>query len=717
MINDALLRALGWTLAHTLWQASLVALLLLIFLPRMKKAQQRYWAAYAALLLVFASAITTFFWVYEPLRYQAAPIAGAVAAHTEHVVMHVEAQTVSTSIWQSFSAWLETNHALIVAVWLLGFGFFLLRLGAGLWQVQRLRTRGLAALESGWLENFERLRQRLGYRRVVALFESALVQTPMAIGWLKPVVLLPIGLINRLSVAEVEAVLAHELAHIARRDWIFNLLQAFIESLFYHHPAVWWMSNVVRRERENCCDDAALAATGNPLAFAKALVQVQEMATPAPVLALALSGSNRRHPLLDRVRRILNQPQQRQQQVMEKITATVILLALLALVGLKANSVPAIEAAFSQISDIPMTLFGSHRDNSQIAGDSLPKPKSTRKITREEDNERVEAEFQDGKLKRLNINGKEIPESEFGAHKDLADELREETTQPPSGFWHGAPEPPEAPEAPEAMEAPELPETPEAPMMVYPMGSRSAIRVISDKDAAGNTLIRLDNNNGEATEVVVKNNEVYVNGKMLAKGESLDIPGLNVADGSYAFYMDGHEFNFEGDEASAENASNYSFSSESQREDMERAMEERQQAYAESQRAYQRDLKRAQQEMKENNKDWAKEQKRFQKEQEKWAKEQQQWAIEQEKWAAEQQEWQRNAQALQETLKSELLKDGLISNGDKFSLELDETVLKVNNKKQSEAMHKKYLELINKMNGDNIKGKNRFLYNFSDDDK
>jgi beta-lactamase regulating signal transducer with metallopeptidase domain len=198
-------------------------------------------------------------------------------------------------------------------------------------------------------------------------------------GWLKPVILLPIGFVNHLSFAEVEAVLAHELAHIARRDWIFNLLQAFVESLFYYHPAVWWISQVVRRERENACDDVALAATGNPLAFARALVQVQEMAAPIPALALALSGKRRR-PLLERVRRILNQAPQQQHQVMEKITATVILLALLALVGLRANSVPSIEAAFAQIADIPANLFGGENDADPIESDSLPKPKSTRSI-------------------------------------------------------------------------------------------------------------------------------------------------------------------------------------------------------------------------------------------------------------------------------------------------------------------------------------------------
>jgi len=729
MTNDALLRAIGWVLAHSLWQATAVALLLLILLPRIKSAQQKYWVAYSGMLAVLVAAVTTFFWVYEPAQQITASTAGAVLENAGTAFFVIENQAIGSSFWQSFSVWLESNHTLIVAIWLLGFVFFLLRLGGGLWQMHRLRTRGVRAPEPQWQERFQLLRQRLGYNRTVALLESTQVQTPVAIGWLKPFVLLPIGLVNRLSAAEVEAVLAHELAHIARRDWIFNLIQAFIESLFYHHPAVWWMSDVVRRERENCCDDAALAATGNPLAFAKALVQVQELAIPAPVLALALSGTNRRRPLLDRVRRILNQPQQRQQQVMEKITATVILLALLALVGLKANSVPTFEAVFSQIYDIPTALFGEQIEDAEMLGDTVPKPKSTRKITREDDDQRVEAEYKDGKLTRLNIDGKEIPASEFSQHEALAAELLEEMTPPtpptpptpltpPGGIWF--PEPPGAPAAPRVYQF--SPGAPPAPFPPMPRGS--SIRVFSDKDDDGNTVIRL-HNNGDATEVVVKDNEVYVNGKKLEEGESLDIPGLQFGGAGYNFFPEGFEYNFEGNE------DNYAHFSEDHLQDMKTAMADRETAmadnkmamadsraaFADSQREYKQQMKEAQKDMKANQKEWEKGQKHFQKEQEVWQKEQQKWQQNQEKWIVEQNSWPLKVKVVEETLKAELLKDGLISNSKNLSLEVNDKELKVNKKTQSEAMRQKYMELLQGLNGDTGEDKGSYFYNFSDDDK
>jgi bla regulator protein BlaR1 len=710
MVSDALLRALGWALAHSLWQATAAALLLLILMPRLQTARQRYWAAYAAMIAVFVAALVTAGMFYQPRQIVENTVAGTMEIPVGASIFLVGNEAPVEHLWQSFSAWLEVNHAIVVAMWLLGFGFFLLRLGGGLWQVQRLRTQGVSLPETAWLERFSKLSCQMGFSPAPRLLESTTVQTPMAIGWLKPVVLLPIGLVNRLSVAEVEAVLAHELAHIIRRDWIFNFLQAFIESLFYYHPAVWWVSSVIRRERENCCDDAALAATGNPLAFAKALVQVQEMAVPVPVLALGLSG-NRRRPLLDRVRRILNQPQQQQHQVMEKITATVILLALLALVGLKANSVPTLEAAFSQIADIPNALFGGETDDNAMDSDSLPKPKSTRKITREDDNQRVEAEYKDGKLTRLNIDGKEIPETEFARHEALVEELNEDAPAAPRVPGHfewpeapEAPESPEHPEYPEPLERPELweipaaPDAPQgfrikfhdpnAPLVPFPAMS-GPVLLFSGKDTEGNAVIRLDNS-GESTELVVKGSDVFVNGRKWEKGEALNLPGLRLGSNG-AFLFPGGSYAYSSNEGN------------------EIALEE-------SHRAYEQDLKLATEEMARSQKDWEKEQKRWEKEQKIWEKEQKKWEKDQQKWQAEQQVWEVKSKAMDAALKKELLKDGLITDPNDFSLELNDQVFKVNKKKQSEALRKKYLELYESMSGQKLQGKGSFQYNYSNDD-
>jgi beta-lactamase regulating signal transducer with metallopeptidase domain len=705
-VSDEFVRALGWTLVHSLWQGALAALLLLILLPRLKASRQRYWAAYSALSAVFAAAAVSFAWIYSPSANAPATTTTFAGETPLAPTFFVENQFFETTVWERAINWLEANYPSIVAVWLLGFGFFVLRLASGLWYVNRLTKRGHPLAEI-WEEKMAALGERLGMTRPVRLLESALVHAPTAIGWLKPVILLPVGMVNRLSPAEVEAILAHELAHIARRDWLFNLIQAFIETIFYHHPAVWWMSQVVRNERENCCDDAALAATGNRLAFAQALVQVQEMAKPAPLPMLALGMSGKGRPLLlERVRRILNQPQQKS-QIMEKFAATVILLALLALVGLRANNAPSLAAAFAQMTELPAAFFSNQSNENQIVNDSVPKPKSTRKIIREDDNQRVEAEYQDGKLTRLNIDGKEIPEAEFDQHRDLTNELRRELRAPlapmppmPSGaFWF-------SPDAPAPAIAPLPPMPPKPP------------RISTTKDGEGNTIILLERD-GKPMEIKVKDGQVWINGDQLEEGESLDLEGFdngfyywNDDDGNTFHFVPKAGFHFEDFEnleglrylENLDDFPHFELSDEDKarleeelarvRAESDRIREEHRQIVQEQHRLRDEEMKLAQKEMKEQQKMWKEEQKRWEKEQRQWAKEQARWADEQAK-----------SNALGKALKEQLLSDKLITDPSNFQFQLSNKELKVNGVKQSDDLHRKYLEFYKAKTGKDF-GKN-----------
>lgn len=743
-ISDAIVHALGWTLAHSFWQGAIIAIGLLILLPRLQTARQKYWTAYGALIAVFAAAAATFIWVYEPRINVATGINSALEAPLSTGFL-LENQWLKSSLSEVFAQWLEANHSLIVAVWLIGFVFFLLRLGGGLWQVHRLRTCGLNLPEEDWQEKLIALKTRMGITRKIDLLESIWVSTPITLGWLKPVILLPLGFVNQLSPAEVEAVLAHELAHIARRDWFFNLLQAFVESLFYYQPAVWWISQIIRRERENACDDVALAATGNPLAFARALVQVQEMAAPLPTLALAMSGKRRR-PLLDRVRRILNQAPQQQHQVMEKITATVILLVLLALVGLRANSIPSIEAAFAQIADIPGAIFNDSGDENQILSDSLPKPKNTRKITREDENGSVEAEYKDGKLQRLNIDGKDIPASEFEQHEALVEELETSIPTPPDApapptFWGGSegrganmPPPPPFPGTEGAksywfrsLDFPSPPTPPYPPTPPSPPHSSGGVTIVTDKDNEGNTIIKLDNN-GNSTDVVVKDGELWIDGKKLEKGEEFLIPGLHFGQNGAYFFSEGSEGHGEGHGfghggghgesgyywTESEAPNRFPLEQRAQiNKEMESARMEQDKAMEEIRRSLDYVRKGNEKDWKKSQKEWEKEQKAWQKEQLKWERQQKVWQEGQEKWQAKQQAMQAKNLATQELLKKELLRDGLISDPENFSLRINANELKVNKKKQSEELHRKYKELIESSSGQKLSNDGSFFMNSS----
>src|SRR5688572_23991155 len=156
-----------------------------------------------------------------------------------------------------------------------------------------------AAASPEWQHALARLTRRIRLSRPVRLLESSLVEVPTVIGWLRPVVLLPVSALTGLTRQQLETILAHELAHVRRHDFIVNLFQTAVETLFFYHPAVWWISSKIRMEREHCCDDLAVELCGNPVLYARALADLEQTRFPTP--ALALTGGS----LLSRVRRLI----------------------------------------------------------------------------------------------------------------------------------------------------------------------------------------------------------------------------------------------------------------------------------------------------------------------------------------------------------------------------------------------------------------------------
>src|SRR5262249_44302433 len=162
-------------------------------------------------------------------------------------------------------------------------------------------TRHARPARDAWQTLARRLSRALGVRHAVRLLESTAVQIPAVVGWLRPVILLPASTVTGLTPEQLEMILAHELAHIRRHDFLVNLLQAVVVTLLFYHPAVWWISRQVRIERENCCDDLAVAVCGTPLQYARALTRLEELRVGAPSLAVSARGGS----LFERVRRLV----------------------------------------------------------------------------------------------------------------------------------------------------------------------------------------------------------------------------------------------------------------------------------------------------------------------------------------------------------------------------------------------------------------------------
>ena len=189
----------------------------------------------------------------------------------------------------------------LVIAWVLGVVVLSVRLAHGWISARRLRTTGTRSTAESLQQMLRRLADRMRVSRPVQLLESMLVEVPAVIGWLRPVILVPTSALTGLTPQQLEVLLAHELAHVRRYDYIVNLMQCVIETLLFYHPALWWVSRRVREERENCCDDLVVQLCGNRRLYATALVEMERLRPETPRLALAATGGS----LLDRVRRLV----------------------------------------------------------------------------------------------------------------------------------------------------------------------------------------------------------------------------------------------------------------------------------------------------------------------------------------------------------------------------------------------------------------------------
>ncbi|MEN9675871.1 MAG: hypothetical protein RIS76_1767 [Verrucomicrobiota bacterium] len=293
---------LGATLLHFLWQGAAVAglLALALRLGRRQSARRRYAMSCVALAAMAALPLLTL------AMMDAMPVAGdagqAGAGHrVDQIAVVAHAGMVpATGLPPIPHGWLPW----VTLAWLAGVVALGGRLAGGWWQVQRLRTRETRPMESPWPERLADLQRRMGITAAVELLESNRARVPMIIGWLRPVILLPLGFAAGMAPAQVDAILAHELAHLQRRDYLVNLLQRAVETLLFYHPSVWWVSERIRIEREFCCDDRAAEVMGDRTQLAVALVALAEQDAADPAFAFAADGGS----VSQRVRRLLGLP-------------------------------------------------------------------------------------------------------------------------------------------------------------------------------------------------------------------------------------------------------------------------------------------------------------------------------------------------------------------------------------------------------------------------
>lgn len=343
LLSAEVVERLGWTLVHTLWQFAGIALLvewLVRLIPR-SSSEMRYGVMVAALMITCVAPIIT--WGRIPIDFHS-PRSGEETSAPDSLVSSepstnvgrwdegsmssVRARRESATAaggarpsgplrdlsdsrdsfartWsQRVDAYLRPWLRWFVSAWMLGVIVGSVRPLRGWSRLQQLRRSGVSPVAEDVMATLGRVAARMGLPHRVEMKQSTLAEVPLVLGYLRPLILLPIGLVTNLPASQLEAILAHELAHVQRHDFVVNLTQSLIETLFFYHPAIWRLSRRIRIEREHCCDDCVVRLLDDRAEYARALITIEQWRSERSLFALGAADGS----LLSRVQRMFALP-------------------------------------------------------------------------------------------------------------------------------------------------------------------------------------------------------------------------------------------------------------------------------------------------------------------------------------------------------------------------------------------------------------------------
>lgn len=322
LLTHPVVQALGHALFHFVWQGSLLAGFLWLIQAVAQPLSPRFRYA-AASLTLFAMPVLLAVTAWRGIPRGDQRVEGSVLAAVDRSSIHSSGpvhrvipvnSNAPGSPYAGISGW-------AVCIWAMGVLLLSLRTVVGWIGIQNLRNTAVPA-GSALDGLLTRLQSRLRVSAPVRLYTSAIVRVPTVFGYLRPCILLPISALTGLSQLQIEALLAHELAHIRRHDYVINALQTLVETLLFYHPAVWWVGAQMRIEREHCCDDIAVSACGSAFHYATALAEMEQIRGRIPEPALAATGGN----LLERIRRLLHPRERAPRSATAAAAATVMIL-------------------------------------------------------------------------------------------------------------------------------------------------------------------------------------------------------------------------------------------------------------------------------------------------------------------------------------------------------------------------------------------------------
>ena len=291
--------ALGHTLLYSLGQTFVVFICLRIVLKLIPNVRHvKYGLSYFGYLGVAAWFVVTLIRQFSIAKSEV--LSQQIIASTSFgqvVVDHASSATdsiFSLSFLNQYLPW-------VVGFYLMGILWYSIRLSLNFFQTNSLRTKGLSELDTAWQERIIQLASRMNVTRPLQTFFSRYVNTPMMIGFFKPVILLPLATMSQLSPQQFEAILIHELAHIRRNDYLLNILQSVLDTILFFNPFTWWITKNIREEREKCCDEMVLQVS-DPYHYARALLALEE---PLQYQPLVMTAVGKRSHLFYRIKNIM----------------------------------------------------------------------------------------------------------------------------------------------------------------------------------------------------------------------------------------------------------------------------------------------------------------------------------------------------------------------------------------------------------------------------
>ena len=298
MISHNLINALGQALFESCIQAMLIYVALQVFLKLfpMLSAKYRYAVHYFALTAIFGWFLITVAKIYG--QTVDAP-AYVLTGYYQNIHQNYPAPSLLDEVKQ-----LINQYSLyITGVYVLGLIIHIIGLIKGLFHIRYIRNKKNLMLSPVWTQRAALLRKKLGLLKNIPVYISEHINIPLTIGHLKPIIIFPLAIINNLDAAQVESILLHELAHIKRHDYLFNIIQTVMETLLCFNPFSWLIAKAIRNEREYCCDDMVTGNLDNNHSYAQALFLIAQQNSYAASLTMASSGQSK-YPLLNRIKRL-----------------------------------------------------------------------------------------------------------------------------------------------------------------------------------------------------------------------------------------------------------------------------------------------------------------------------------------------------------------------------------------------------------------------------